>query len=241
MLTLPPPLLVIVADTPPVKEAEIAAVLPAVIVVVGAPATVNVVITGLTLSTCSVPFAVAVDSSPAVSVAVKDASPSASVAVLMSNAYSGGVAAVVDALKLVDPAASFTLCTPLAARAVTKTRTVPLRKSAAVCPSAPTTATDVPAVDVPAMHFPAGPHTGKSFGHDASSTQGISPPEVSEQPASASEAAERTPMVRSFDVSIMPALDRPAAAGPASRISQTQKAKSAAAIPAATRPPANPA
>src|SRR2546422_1651398 len=67
------------------------------------------------------------------------------------------------------------------------------------------------------MHFPAGPHTGKSFGHDASSTQGISPPEVPEQPAIASAAAERTRMVRSFVVSIMLALDRPAAVGPASR------------------------
>src|SRR3989449_9545066 len=46
---------------------------------------------------------------------------------------------------------------------------------------------------------------------------GISPPEVPEQPAIASAAAERTRMVRSFVVSIMPALDRPAAVGPASR------------------------
>ena len=86
MLTLPPALLVIVADTPPVKVAEMAVALPAVTVVVGAPATVKVVIAGLALSTCSVPLAVADDPSPAVSVEVKDASALGSLVVSTSNA-----------------------------------------------------------------------------------------------------------------------------------------------------------
>ena len=180
------------------------------------------------------------EASPGVTVAVKETEPSASVVVSTGMSYTGP-AAPVAGVNVFPPAASETDLTPEVERAATWMLTVPRTGSPACLPAAPTIATVTLPVDVPAMHFPAGPHTGKSFGHDASSTQGISPPEVSEQPASASEAAERTPMVRSFDVSIMPALDRPAAARPAFRILQTQKAKSAAAIPAATRPPANPA
>ena len=52
----------------------------------GAPATVKNVITGLALSTCSVPLADPVDPSPAVSVAVKDASVLGSLVVSKSNA-----------------------------------------------------------------------------------------------------------------------------------------------------------
>ena len=61
-------------------------VLPEVTVPEAPPATVKTAIAGLALSTCSVPLAVPVVPSPAVSVAVSGASPSASAVVFASKA-----------------------------------------------------------------------------------------------------------------------------------------------------------
>ena len=142
-----------------VKETPSEAVVPAVIVVDGAPEAVKLVITGLALSTCRVPLAVAPELSPAVSVAVSAASPSSRAVVFTSKAYSGAAAATVEAGKFTLPEASVTLRTPEVARAETRTRTVPLRKSAGACPSTPVIATEELAA-VPATHFPPDPQTG---------------------------------------------------------------------------------
>src|SRR3989475_1113926 len=161
------------------------------------------------------------EASPGVTVAVKETEPSASVVVSTVMSYTGP-AAPVAGVNVFPPPASETDLTPEVERAATWMLTVPRTGSPACLPAAPTIATVTLPVDVPAMHFPAGPHTGKPVGHDASSTQGISPPEGSEQPASA--RAERTPMARSFDDSIIPALARPPAAKPAFRLYETQQA-----------------
>ena len=87
MPTLPPlPSLMVAVALVPVNDALITVVVPAVIVVEVPPATVKLVMTGFALSTCNVPFAVAVVASPAVSVAVSCRSPSVSVVVLTSKA-----------------------------------------------------------------------------------------------------------------------------------------------------------
>ena len=80
-----PSLMVAVAPTPE-NVALIGAALPAVIVVDAPPATMKLEIVGFALSTCRVPLAVAVDPSPAVSVAVNCWSPSANAVVTTSKA-----------------------------------------------------------------------------------------------------------------------------------------------------------
>ena len=62
-------------------------------------------------------------------------------------------------LKFTLAEARVTLRTPEVARAETRTRTVPLRKSAGACPSTPVIATEELAA-VPATHFPPDPQTG---------------------------------------------------------------------------------
>jgi len=127
MLPPPLPLVMVALAVAGVKETPSKAVVPAVIVVEGPPEAVKLVITGLALSTCSVPVAVAPELSPAVSVAVSVASPSVRAVVFTSKAYRGEAAGTVEAGKFTLPEASVTLRTPDVARAETRTRTVPLR------------------------------------------------------------------------------------------------------------------
>src|ERR1700730_3564633 len=127
MVPPPLPLVMVALAVAGVKETLSKAVVPAVIVVEELPEAVKVVITGLALSTCRVPVAVAPELSPAVSVAVRVASPSARAVVSTSKAYNGVAAARVDAGKFTLPEASLTLPTTDGARAETRTRTVPLR------------------------------------------------------------------------------------------------------------------
>ena len=84
---------------------------------------------GRALSTCRIPLAVPVAPSPATTVAMTGTSPSAKAVVFTSNAKSGGAAAALEAAKLVFPEARLTVATPVAARATTSMRTVPLRRS----------------------------------------------------------------------------------------------------------------
>src|ERR1700687_307488 len=112
-----------------------------------------------------------------------------------------------------DPEASFTVATPVAARAEMSTRTAPLTTAEAGYPSAPTIATDVLAVEVPAMHFPAGPQTGYWFGQEISSTHGICPPAWIGQPAAPSARAARSGRNRFFEVSVIQCLRPPRGLG----------------------------
>ena len=73
------------------------------------------------------------------------------------------------------------------------------------------------------------------------STQGICPSPLYEHPAATSARAARAGKESRFEDEIIPAPVRAGVSpGRASRIRKRQKAKSAAAIPAATRPPAKP-
>src|SRR2546430_2467734 len=122
------------------------------------------------------------EASPGVTVAVKETEPSASVVVSTGMSYTGP-AAPVAGVNVFPPPASETDLTPEVERAATWMLTVPRTGSPACLPAAPTIATDTLPVAVPAMPFPAGPHTGRSFGPHAACLPGVWPPPGPQQPA----------------------------------------------------------
>src|SRR4051812_14689008 len=177
------------------------------------PPTVKLEMVGLALSTWSVPVAVTLAPLPGFSVAVSWASAFVNLVVSTSKAKSGAGATVADAGNVTVPAVRVTDWTPVLARAVTWTRTVPLTKSAGECPSTPTTAMEAELVEVPAEHFPgalalAPVQTGKSWGQEESSAQGTLLPSAV-QAASASESAATILRGCCFAVSIIPSPVRP--------------------------------